>query len=178
MADTVLVEKKYYTYNDIDYLPEGTFEIIEGEKITMSPTGFEHGECELRLGAFLSNALKDKGYVSVGEVGVLIQKAPLKIRAADIVYISKKKNLVKPKSMVKIPPDLIIEIISPGNTLSDMLEKVQDFLSIGTDRVILIDPKTRTVSIYQKEKNYVLFYGFHEEFEIIEGLKVKIGDII
>ena len=59
-----------------------------------------------------------------------------------------------------------------------MLEKVQDFLSVGTDRVILIDPRTKTVSMYQKEKNFVLFYGFNEEFEIIEGLKVKVEDII
>ena len=49
---------------------------------------------------------KDKGYVAVGEVGIVINKQPLRIRAADVVYLSKEKCPDPPKGMLKSPRSL------------------------------------------------------------------------
>jgi len=86
------LEKERLTYEEIDKLPEGSYEIIDGEIVEMAPTGFEHGGIELDIGSFLKKKLKNKGYVAVGEVGILISKNPLRIRGADVVYISKEKT--------------------------------------------------------------------------------------
>jgi hypothetical protein len=48
---TALSEKKIYTYEDINSLPEGNYEIIDGVRYDMSPTMFEHGKFE---GIFMS----------------------------------------------------------------------------------------------------------------------------
>src|SRR3989337_1423098 len=90
--------------------------IRDGERYEMAPTSFEHGDIEIKLGEFLRRHIKEKGYVAVGEVGVLISKKPFTIRAADVVYISKEKSPERPKGILEIPPDLIIEIISETNT--------------------------------------------------------------
>jgi len=37
------LEKERLTYEEIDKLPEGSYEIIDGEIVEMAPTGFEHG---------------------------------------------------------------------------------------------------------------------------------------
>src|SRR4030066_1420567 len=135
-----LAKKQIFTYDDIECLPEGNYEIMDGERYDMTPTSFEHGDMEIRLGEFLRRNIKDKGYVAGGEVGVLISKKPLKIRAADVVYISREKSPERPSGILEIPPDLIIEIISESNTAWEITDKVKDYL-IGVERIILIEPK-------------------------------------
>ncbi|MFZ3088987.1 MAG: Uma2 family endonuclease [Nitrospirota bacterium] len=173
-----LAEKQVFTYDDITSLPEGNYEIIDGERHDMTPTGFEHGSLEAGLGEFLKKHLKDKGYVAVGEIGVLIKRKPFRLRAADVVYISKEKSPERPKGILEIPPDLIIEIISESNTAWEITDKVKDYLSIGVERIILIDPLTQTVSLYQKGKKEAIIYNFEEEVALLEGLSVKMKELL
>ncbi|MBI3353687.1 MAG: Uma2 family endonuclease [Nitrospirae bacterium] len=173
-----LAEKQIFTYDDITSLPEGNYEIIDGERHDMTPTGFEHGKFEWKLAKLLDRYLKDKGNISVGEVGILISKKPLRIRAADVVYISKEKSPEEPKGILEIPPDLIIEIISESNTAWEITDKVKDYLSIGVERIILIDPQTQTVSLYQKGKKEAIIYNFEEEVALLEGLSVKMKELL
>ena len=173
---TTVLEKKIYAYEDLNSLPEGNYEIIDGERRDMTPTGFEHGDLESIFSELLKN-LRDKGYIAVGEVGIVIKKSPFRLRAADVVYISKERSPQKPKGMLEIPPDLIIEIVSESNTQWEITDKIKDYLSIGVERIILVDPQTETVNIYQKGKREVLLYGFEEEFELMDGLRVKLKDL-
>ena len=173
-----LAEKQVFTYDDITSLPEGNYEIIDGERHDMTPTGFEHGDLEAGLGELLRKHLKDKGYVAVGEIGVLIKRKPFRLRAADVVYISKEKSPERPKGILEIPPDLIIEIISESNTAWEITDKVKDYLSIGVERIILIDPLTQTVSLYQKGKKEAIIYNFEEEVALLEGLSVKMKELL
>jgi len=128
---TTVTETRCYAYRDIGLLPDGRYEIIDGERRERAPTGFEHGRLEGRFFEILSRHLRDKGYVAVGEVGILISKQPLRIRAADVVYLSKEKSPQQPKGILEIAPDLVIEIISESNTSWEMNDKVKDYLAIG-----------------------------------------------
>ncbi|MBI5192319.1 MAG: Uma2 family endonuclease [Nitrospirae bacterium] len=178
MAKPVIIEKETFEYEDINFLPDGNYEIINGERREMAPTGFEHGDFESIFSELLRKHLRNRGYVAVGEVGVIIKKKPLTLRAADVVYISKERSPERPKGMMEVSPDLIIEIVSETNTQSELTEKVKDYLSIGVTRVVLVDPQSKTVSVYKQGKREVLFFEFDEEFELVEGLKVKMNDII
>lgn len=170
--------KQIYTYKDIGHLPDGNYEIIDGERIDMTPTGFEHGHLEIKLGELLRSALKDRGHVAAGEVGIVIGKNPLRVRAADVVYISVEKSPDRPKGMLEIPPDLIIEIISESNTAWEMTDKVKDYLTFGVERVVLIDPITQSGSLYRKGKKEALLFSFDEDVTLFEGLPVRIKDLL
>ena len=65
-------------------------------------------------------------YVAVGEVGIVIRKKPFRLRAADVVYISKKTSPKKPVGMLEVPPDLVVEIISEDEMAGKTDEKVRD----------------------------------------------------
>ena len=105
-------------------------------------------------------------------------KELLKIRAADVVYISKEKSPESPRGILEIPPDLIIEIISETTTAWEITDKVKDYLLIGVERIILIEPKTRTASIYQKGKREAILYDYEDEIVILEGLTLRLKDLI
>ncbi len=170
--------KQIYTYQDIDHLPDGNYEIIAGERHDMTPTGFGHGRLEGKLFELLVKHFGDKGFAAVGEVGLVMTKTPLKIRAADVVYISKQKTPNAPERMLEIPPDLVIEIISESNTAWEMTDKVRDYLSFGVERIVLIDPITKSGSLYRKGKKEALLFSFDEDVALLEGLSVKIKDLL
>ncbi len=172
-----LLEVKKYTYEDLSSLPEGNYEIINGEKIEMTPTKFRHGKFEGIFFELLKKHLSHKGYVAVGEVGIIISKEPLRLRAADVVYVSKETSPDEPAGMLEIPPDLIIEIISEDNTASYLNEKVKDYLSIGVKTVVLVDPSTETVIIF-KHGSKAEYYNFDEEFELIDGVSIRLKELL
>jgi Uma2 family endonuclease len=48
-----------------------------------------------------------------------------------------------PKRFSLLAPDLAVEILSPSNTMSEMQEKVIDYLDAGTRQVWVVDPGSR-----------------------------------
>ena len=172
-----LAKKQIFTYDDIECLPEGNYEIMDGERYDMTPASFEHGDLEGKFYKLLTRHLESKGHIAVGEVGVLISKKSLKIRAADVVYISREKSPERPTGIFEIPPDLIIEIISETNTAWEITDKVKDYLLIGVERILLIEPKTRTASLYQKGKREALLYDYEDEIVVLEGLTLRLKDL-
>ena len=173
----VLLEKKVFTYEDITSLPEGNYEIIDGEMVSVTPAGFRHGKFECMLSEVLRKHLGSNGYIAVGEIGIIITKKPFRLRAADVVYLSKETSPQEPVGMLETPPDLIIEIISEENTAREINDKVRDYLSIGVKRVILIDPFTEIVTVYHHGRREAGYYSFDEEFELVAGVSIKIKEL-
>lgn len=52
-----LLDKKVFTYNDVNSLPDGNYEIIDEEMVSMTPAGFRHGNLEGVFYALLTKHL-------------------------------------------------------------------------------------------------------------------------
>jgi Uma2 family endonuclease len=50
--------------------------------------------------------------------------------------------------IVTEPPFLCIEILSPSDRLTEMQERIEDYLSFGVSYVWLIDPRTRQAYVH------------------------------
>ncbi|HAR46864.1 MAG: hypothetical protein A2X56_13450 [Nitrospirae bacterium GWC2_57_13] len=172
------LKKQIFTYDDLHRLPDGNYEIIDGERHDMTPSGFEHGNIEGKFYELLARHFMNKGHVAVGEVGIVISRNPLRVRAADVVYISREKAPERPKGILETAPDLVVEIISESNTAWEMTEKVKDYLAVGVERIVLVDPLTKTISLYQKGKKEALLHDFDEEVPLLPGLIVKMNDLL
>ncbi|MDR4499793.1 MAG: Uma2 family endonuclease [Candidatus Scalindua sp.] len=175
---TTLKNEKIFTYKDLHILTDGNYEIIDGEKIDMAPTGFRHGKFESIFSDLLNKHLKEKGYVAVGEIGIVITREPFRLRSADVVYISKDTSPEEPEGILEIAPDLIIEILSKDDCVWKMNDKVKDYLSIGVKKIILVDSFTELITVYKYEKREALYYNFEEEFELINGINIRMKEIL
>jgi Uma2 family endonuclease len=47
-------------------------------------------------------------------------------------------------------PDLAVEVLSPDDRTGEVNEKIEAWLAAGTSAVWLVDPKLRTVTVYQR----------------------------
>jgi Uma2 family endonuclease len=69
------------------------------------------------------------------------------------------------------PPDLAVEILSPSDAAGDVLEKVQDWLNGGCRAVWVVDPQTRTVTVYRTRHEITVL----TEAEMLDGATVLPG---
>lgn len=152
-SPAVRPKPRLMTGEDLFALPEnGRSELIRGELVTMAPTGYSHGMIESTFAAILRHFVRKHGlgHVMVGEVGIYIQRDPDTIRAADVVYISHERLAqAQSPSYLDVAPELIVEILSPTDRWSEMLEKLEEYFIIGVTEVWLADPRRRDVLVYR-----------------------------
>jgi Uma2 family endonuclease len=138
----------------------GRTELVKGEIVRMSPTGFTHGRIENRIGRVLGNfVLKQAlGEVVSGEVGIYTGRNPDTVRAADVAFISNERMAqVKSKSYLDVAPELVVEVMSPDDAWSDLMEKLDEYFTCGVKTVWVADPRTRQVYAYHSVTNVERF---------------------
>src|SRR5689334_14061151 len=99
------------------------YEIIEGELREMPPTGGEHGGIEVEASYRLRRWLEDHpiGRLFGGEVLCRLQRDPEISRAADVAFV-RGERLPEgrlPTGPIEGAPDLVVEVISPGDTAGE-----------------------------------------------------------
>ena len=48
-------------------------------------------------------------------------------------------------------PDLVVEVISPSDRLTEVADKVAEWLAAGTRMVVVVNPRNRTVQAHTRE---------------------------
>src|SRR5437868_2758438 len=102
----------------LDRMGQGRWELVRGEVREMPPAGWEHGVRAMRFGARLMVYVETHGLGTVlaAETGFLVSRDPDTIRAPDAAYITREKVPERlPSGWVTVVPDLVIEVISPGD---------------------------------------------------------------
>jgi len=136
-------------------LREKAFELVEGEMIEMPPGSELHGRIcfKVALALELFGARTGHGFVTTNDSAVVTSRDPATVRGADVIYYS---NARRPESDLSqtpssIPPDLVVEVVSPGNTAADLHKKIYEYLNIGVGMVWIVHPIRRTLTIYRPE---------------------------
>ena len=143
------------TADELFTMPEDGFryELVKGELRKMSPAGGEHGAIIFNLSILLGQYIKanNLGQGFGAETGFKLASNPDTVRAADIAFVRRERIPATgiPKNFWQIAPDLAVEVLSPGDTLEEVEEKVEDWLAAGTRAVWVVSPKRRSVTVYR-----------------------------
>ena len=92
-----------------------------------------------------------KGYIVSNDTGVILERDPDTVRGPDVAYYEDVVNFDElPEKWGDIAPRLAIEVLSPNDLARYITEKINDYLDNGVELVWVIDPESRTVTIYSK----------------------------
>jgi len=131
----------------------GPCELVEGRVVSMAPTGGEHGRVEIRIASVLDHFVRDRrlGHVLGGEVGIYTRRRPDTVRGADVCFISHERYaaLHRPTGFLDVAPDLVVEVLSPDDRVSDPIQKLREYFAIGVRLVWVADPGARAVFAYR-----------------------------
>lgn len=94
------------------------------------------------------------GHVLSNDSGVVTKRDPDSVRGADVAYYSFERLPInaEPEVYSSVSPDLIFEVLSPGNRWSEMLVKVVEYLEVGVRAVCVADPGDETVEVFRAER--------------------------
>jgi Uma2 family endonuclease len=146
----------HFTADELLALPMGRgkrYELVAGELRVMSPAGWRHGSVVDNIEFWLSSHIRKHklGRGFGAETGFLLKRDPDTVRAPDFAFIAKDHLPEQAPTEAFWPgaPDLAVEILSPGDTSGEVAEKVSQWLECGCAAVWVVDPKLKTVTIYQ-----------------------------
>ena len=126
----------------------------------MAPTSPRHGRIAARLIARLSVFVESNrlGEVYSFETGFVLEVDPDTVRAPDAAFVSTARIPSQdPEGYWTLAPDLVAEVLSPGESASEVMAKVRDYLEAGVRLVWVIDPRSKSVTEYRSLKEVQVF---------------------
>lgn len=181
----MLIENKLMTAEELLRLPDDgyDYELVKGELVKMTPPGGEHGQIARRLGARLGAHVdtQNLGAVMV-ESGYCLECRPDTVCGPDVSFLAAERIPAEglPRGFIQGAPDLAVEIISPDDTASEVQAKVQDYLQHGTRLVWVVEPKTRTITVYRSLSD-IRILTEHDVLEgdgVVPGFTCRVTDIL
>jgi len=154
-AIPALKTKATVTAEDFYNLPDhgGHNELVKGEIVPTSPAGTQHGKIAMRIGCYIGNHVEEHslGEVYAAETGFTIEEDPDTVRAPDAAFVARDRIPPEgePAGFWKIAPDLVVEVVSPFDQIGDVQAKITEYLRAGVRLVWLVEPQTRTVTVYK-----------------------------
>ncbi len=135
------------------YGDEKGVELVNGKVVKLPMPGTRHSEVLVKAAVIFREYAKEKkwGRVLGGDTFIQTMRSPGSVRGADVCCLSYKrwpKNRDVPDGKLTVPPELVVEVKSPSDRWSEIQLKVAEYLICGVKVVIVLDPKTKSASIY------------------------------
>jgi Uma2 family endonuclease len=161
--------------------PDGSrLELVRGEVIVMPPPKARHGIFCFRFARRLGNFVEDHklGWVTTNDTGVVLERAPDTVRGPDVAFWNIARQPAMPEGYFEIPPDLAVEVLSPGDRRADVRAKIREYVFYSVPLVWLVDPEARTVTVYRGSMRGIEWDEADEldGGDVLPGFTCKVAD--
>jgi len=178
-------ENRRYTYADyLEWEGPERYQLINGEVFQMASPTVSHQGVLMELSLQFGNWLRGKPcQVFAAPLDVRLfpkkDKSDNTVVQPDLLVVCDKNKLSK--GSVDGAPDLVIEIVSPSNTHSEIFLKFQYYLKAGVREYWVIDPEKKKVQVNIYDNGHYLSttYGKsdHIAVTVLPGLNIALEDL-
>ena len=157
---TVTMKLTYEAYLELPEIKQ-RYDIVDGMLEFMSPgPTYSHqkilGNFYWAMRRFVEK--RKLGEVCLAPCDILISRKPLRTRQPDLFFISKARLEIA-RDQIEGAPDLVVEILSPGNTPKKLQAKLEDYARLGVPEVWVAAPAARTLEVLLLKKGQYLSAG-------------------
>jgi Uma2 family endonuclease len=136
------------------YRPESEdrlFELVRGRIVEMPLRGELHGFVCAKASHLLATHVWQhrQGYACSNNTGVIVSRNPDTVRRPDVIYFADKTTLDETRrAFAAQAPALAVEVLSPEDSVGQVLGRVADLLRAGTQLVWVVEPEDQCVYVY------------------------------
>jgi Uma2 family endonuclease len=163
-------------------IPNKRTELVRGVLVVREPTGGRHGSVTMNLALRLGNHVEREGagQVFAAETGFTLARGPDTVRAPDIAFVGRER-LPKPipVGFPEFAPDLVVEVLSPGDRPGEVLAKVGDWLEAGARLVWVVDPERQIARVYRQDgtESSITADGQLDGEDVLPGFSLPLASI-
>lgn len=158
------------------------FEFVDGEVIAKVSPKYKHSSLQLRLLLALNQWCESFGCGRVlPEWAVILQRREQDwVPVPDLTYVSYERLSADWDKDEPCPviPELVIEIISPGQSFGEMTQKATDYLIAGVNRVWVADNQAQSITSFgANEFPQTFWINDTISDELLPGLILPVADL-
>ncbi|GCA74556.1 hypothetical protein MiTe_01381 [Microcystis aeruginosa NIES-2520] len=184
---TVMKTPETKVWTDIEFmaLPDdgNRYELVKGELVNLGNSGAFHGYIAIILSAALF------ALVTSRKLGILLDSSTAftmkngNKRSPDIAFFAKERlqGLEElPTGFLEGGPDLVVEILSPGNTVAEIEDKIAEYFANGTRLLWVISPGQHYVLVYRsgyEPQRLLTSADFLEGEDVVPGFTFPVADL-
>ena len=125
-------------------------ELID-QSLVEKAMGFEASVVGARILAILLSFVTKHRLGLVSGADGMFQLLPSTVRAPDVAFISRDRlpdGRFPTDAFPNLSPDLVVEVLSPGNTKAEMSRKRIEYFHSGTRLIWIVDCPNRSIAVY------------------------------
>lgn len=150
---TVTALPRVYTPDDLLRMPDGDrYELVDGRLVELS-VSFDSSEIALAIGSLIRAHCRahGSGRPAGPDCGYqCFPSHPGRVRKPDVSFI-RADRLPPPEQLaegfVLVRPDLAVEVVSPGDRVYDLREKLDDYRDAEIPLIWIVHPPSRSVEV-------------------------------
>ena len=175
----VVDSKRKLTYADYLKLPNEDLrhEIIDGEHHVSASPNLNHQRVSSHLQFQLFQQITLSGRGEVFPAPTDVQLSEFDVVVPDLVVVLNARSGYLTEAKVSGPPDLVVEILSPGSRRRDRELKRSLYQRTGVDEYWIVDPVARQVEKYRRRGKLLAAAGVFTERISFDGLDDVVVDL-
>ncbi len=183
MPETTVARVSVREFLELDIFEEGYFyELLNGEIVKRSSPSTDHQRASFNLSLIFGNYVKDKELGTCFAAPFDVALDDTNLVQPDLLFVSAARASIVTENCVEGAPDLVVEILSPGTFKADRSDKMQLYRRFGIAEYWILDPKNRSVEVYNLHGGEYRLASFAIEAgevasAVLEGLKVEVGKV-
>ncbi len=129
------------------------FELVDGVLVEKA-MGFRESVLAIAIASALSTFVRRANLGLVSGADGMMRLFPKNVRIPDVTYIAWHRipgGRMPDAPIPDLVPDLAVEVLSKSNTAAEMQRKRREYFAAGTSLGWLVDPESRSVSVYTSE---------------------------
>ena len=176
------VKFKVRDYINLPESEEKRYELIEGELYVVPSPPTTHQRVSRNLLKVLDDSVQAQNLGEVLTAPLDVELSDEDVLQPDLIYISNDRASIATDQNIQGPPDLVVEILSPGTADRDRTVKRTRYLKFGVREYWIVDPLAKNVEVLKAgntEFETVRVYpdGTTATSPVIEGLAVVVSQI-
>jgi Uma2 family endonuclease len=160
------------------------FELVDG-RLVERKMGNKANWVASELARIMGNHVRamQLGWVMTSEAGYRLNPVrPNNVRKPDVSFVrfGRLPDEEPADAYDNLAPDLAVEIISPGDTVRELDEKIEEYLAAGVHEVWVINPEMRPAKIFRPDGT-MLRLRENDEFDggqIIPGFCCRLAELV
>ncbi|MCH9055879.1 Uma2 family endonuclease [Synechococcus sp. PCC 6716] len=159
------------------------YEIVNGELVDMGSSGALHGNLAITLSSALFAVVNAQKLGALFDSSTAFKMKSGNRRSPDISFFAKERL----QGMTELPtgfldgaPDLAVEVLSPGNTVEEIHDKLVEYFENGTRLAWIIHPSEHYVLVYrsaQEPDRLLKSVDSLDGEEVIPGFTLPVAEL-